>query len=114
MFLQNKLSEIGLLPKEYNELIVYWLPYIQKHSTVFIHFRVGKSYDMVSTNYVNPKPDKELRVFIDFKGVEKKIEIEPQFFDEFKRNGFVLIEWGGSEIKKPITLINKNITTKIE
>ncbi|MCT4636847.1 MAG: hypothetical protein N4A72_03975 [Bacteroidales bacterium] len=109
IFLQNKLSHIGLLPKEYNELIVYWLPYIKKHKYAFVYFRVGKDYESISVNTVKPKPDSEIRVFIEFKGIDNYIEVKPQNLKRISREGFVLVEWGGSEITKPIIVNNINI-----
>ena len=34
-----------------------------------------------------------------FKGLDKPIQVEEQKLETTERNGFVAVEWGGSEIK---------------
>ena len=38
-FLQEKLSYLGLIPREYNEFIVYWLPKMEQNSYNLIAFQ---------------------------------------------------------------------------
>ena len=38
-FLQEKLAELGLIPAEYNEFIVYWLPRMEKNAWNLITFQ---------------------------------------------------------------------------
>lgn len=107
VFLQKSLSKLGFTAREYNDLIVYWLPYMQKAKLNFVHFLVGADYNSISTNNVNPKPDSELRVFIEFKAVDTVFSVEPQVFPStFVRKGFTLVEWGGSEILRPVKVKN--------
>lgn len=96
-FLQNKLTEIGLTPKEYNEFIVYWYPQMKDNKYNLIHF-AGKEYADTAPLEITPKPDSMLRVFMVFKPLQEKIDIPEQKFEKFKRKGFTVIEWGGSEI----------------
>ena len=39
-----------------------------------------------------------IRVFLSIKKLEKEIEVEEQEIKEMKRDGFTVVEWGGSEI----------------
>ena len=48
---------------------------------------------------VSPKPDTVIRVFMDFKPLDKKIEIKEQKLTKQTRKGFTIVEWGGSLIK---------------
>ncbi len=48
---------------------------------------------------INPKPDMLIRVLMTFKGLDRPIEVEGQKLETPERNGFVAIEWGGTEIK---------------
>lgn len=48
---------------------------------------------------INPKPDMLIRVLKTFKGLDRPIEVEGQKLETPERNGFVAIEWGGTEIK---------------
>ena len=48
---------------------------------------------------INPKPDMLIRVLMTFKELDRPIEVEEQKLETPERNGFVAIEWGGTEIK---------------
>ena len=97
-FLQETLSQIGLTPKEYNEFIVYWYPLMKDNPYNIIHF-ADEQYTKTAPLTIKPKPDSMLRVFMVFKPINKKIEIEPQVFQPFERKGFTVVEWGGTEVK---------------
>ena len=97
-FLKNKLEEIGLEPKEYNDMISYWLPRMEKNKYNLIHFATDEEYNQKNPLEVNPKPESVLRVFMVFKPSNKEVKIKPQEFKKFERNGFTVVEWGGSEL----------------
>jgi hypothetical protein len=97
-FLQQILPRIGLTPKEYNEFIVYWYPLMKDNSYNLIHF-ANEQYAKTAPLTITPKPDSMLRVFMVFKALDKKIEIEPQVISSFERKGFTVVEWGGTRIK---------------
>ncbi|MBQ3103863.1 MAG: hypothetical protein IJC58_06225 [Oscillospiraceae bacterium] len=48
---------------------------------------------------VDPAPDTEIRVFMAWQGLEEAIGIEPQQLTAPERQGFTLVEWGGTEVK---------------
>ena len=97
-FLQNKLSEIGLTSKEYNEFIVYWYPKMKNNKYNLIHF-AGEEYTNTAPLNISPEPDSMLRVFMVFKPLNTPMDIAPQEIQRFDRKGFAVIEWGGTEIK---------------
>lgn len=98
-FLQEKLSEVGLTPTEYNEFIVYWYPKMMMNEYNLVHFASADEYDKYAELNISPKPDSILRVFMVFKKIDKPVKVTPQKFAPFKRDGFTVVEWGGSEIK---------------
>ena len=98
-FLQEKLTTMGLSPKEYNEFIVYWLPKMQGNKYNLITF-ANKEYDQRVKLTVNPKPNSVLRVFMVYKPLNEFIDIEPQDLQPFNRSGFSVIEWGGTEVQR--------------
>ncbi|BFT94492.1 MAG: hypothetical protein MNSN_10840 [Minisyncoccus archaeiphilus] len=98
LFLQDKLSFMGLTPKEYNEFIVYWYPRMKDNEYNLIHF-AGREYIDTAKLSISPEPDSVLRVFMVFKPLDKKIDIEEQALVPFQRKGFSAVEWGGTEIK---------------
>jgi len=97
-FLQKILPEMGLLPKEYNEFIVYWLPRLEKNKYNLIYF-AGDDYNKLAGLDIKPQPDSILRVFMVFKPLDKYVDIEEQTFKKFNRKGFTVIEWGGLMIE---------------
>lgn len=97
-FLREKLEYMGLTPVEYNEFVVYWLPLMIENEYNLISFQDEIYTDNVVLNN-EPEPDSILRVFMAFKGLDEKIEVEEQEIKSFEREGFCVIEWGGTEIK---------------
>ena len=48
---------------------------------------------------INPKPDNLIRILMIYKGLNKPIKVEEQKLESPMRDGFVVVEWGGTEIK---------------
>ncbi|MEA4824417.1 MAG: hypothetical protein VB111_09930 [Clostridiaceae bacterium] len=97
-FLQETLAAMGMTPREYNEMIVYWLPKMEHNAYNLISFQ-SDAYTDAARLTVEPAPDSLLRVFMAWKPLTEPTEIEPQTFTPFTRNGFTAVEWGGTEVK---------------
>ena len=97
-FLEMNLNELGLNRKEANEFIVYWLPRMQENTYNLINFQ-DEVYKNVAKLEITPNPDSVLRVFMVYKPLEEKNEIEEPVLESFDRNGFTVVEWGGTEIR---------------
>lgn len=95
-FLEEKLTEIGLSPRERNEFIIYWLPKMQQNEFNYITFHT-EDYAAAVPLDVTPQPGSSLRVFMVYASVPEYFETHPQHFNGFQRNGFTLVEWGGGE-----------------
>jgi hypothetical protein len=115
-FLIEKLEFMGLNTTETNDFVQYWLPILEKNNTTFIHFLVNEDYNVFSRNNVTPKPDTSIRIFMEFFGVDQPISIIPQQLPSTVRNGFTLVEWGGSDVSNmkrinylKINSVNKNL-----
>ena len=96
-FLECKLSEIGLTDKEACDFITYWLPQMNEYEYCLASFQMENYEDQVKLDY-SVNPDNELRLFVAFKGLDGFIEIEEQdlsYYEDFEREGFVVVEWGG-------------------
>ncbi len=96
-FLRDKLSQLGLTPKEYNDFIVYWAPLMQDNKYNLIHF-AQEEYTDIAKLEIDPSPDSLLRVFMVYKPLNSYVKIEPQDLHGFERNGFTVVEWGGTKI----------------
>ncbi len=97
-FLQDILAKMGLTPREYNEFIVYWLPRMQNNPYNLITFQ-GDAYTDTAPLTITPAPDSMLRVFMAYKPLETYVEVEAPEIVPFERNGFTVIEWGGTELQ---------------
>jgi hypothetical protein len=97
-FLREKLAFMGLTPKEYNEFIVYWAPQLMENKYNLITFQ-NECYTDNAGLSITPQPDGILRVFMAAKPLDGKIEIEEQKLRPFVRQGFTVVEWGGSIIR---------------
>ena len=96
-FLQDKLSAMGMTPKEYNEFIVYWLPYMQDNAYNLISFQ-WENYEESAKLNITPEPDHILRVFMAFKAIDKPVVVPEQKLPVLEREGFTVVEWGGTEV----------------
>lgn len=97
-FLREKLSLLGLTPREYNEMIVYWLPKMQDNPYNVISFQ-GEVYTDSAALSVSPAPDTVLRVFMAYYPSETPVTLPEQKLTPTERKGFTLVEWGGTECK---------------
>lgn len=95
-FLREKLSYMGLTPREYNEFIVYWLPLMQNNRYNFIAFQTEAYTDAAKLD-ISPAPDSMLRVFMVYRPLDEPVKAEEQELPTFERNGFTVVEWGGTE-----------------
>ena len=97
-FLRWALSTLGLTPREYNEFIVFWLPFMQDNKYNIISFQ-SDAYTDNAVLTVTPEPDTVLRVFMAFYASDDYIEINEQELTTTVRNGFTVVEWGGAIVK---------------
>lgn len=98
-FLEEKLSILGLNYKESNEFIMYWLPKLEKNNYNYIRFQTMDEINNNMSLDINPEPDTLIRVVMEYKALDKKIEVKEQQLTKVERNGYTVVEWGGTEIK---------------
>ena len=59
----------------------------------------NNQYQLSVTDGENNLADSTLRVFMVWQAADEYQEIEPQSFQTFEREGFTVVEWGGTEVK---------------
>lgn len=98
-FLEEKLATLGLNEKEANEFIIYWLPKMEHNKYNYIRFETKEEINSYMPLEITPKPDSMIRIVMDFKALDNKINIKEQKLTTPLRTGYTVVEWGGSEIK---------------
>ena len=89
---------MGLEEKEYNEMIVYWLPVLLEHPYNLISFQ-QECYTDGAQLKIDPEPDSVLRVFMAVKPLDAPVSIREQNMEPFERTGFCVVEWGGAVVR---------------
>lgn len=96
-FLEEKLAILGLNEREAEEFIVYWLPKLEANEYNYIRFA---SLDEINENMpisFSEEPDTFIRVLMVYTALDEPIEVEEQVLETPVRQGFVAVEWGGTE-----------------
>ncbi len=101
-FLEHTLSKIGLNEKEQTDFITFWGPKMIAQQFASVQFLIDEDYDKTIAEIdINPKPNTVKRVFMFFypsKEENSSLTFKTPSFSPFKRDGFTLIEWGGSQL----------------
>lgn len=98
-FLEEKLEILGLNERESEEFIVYWLPKLQENEYNYIRFASMEEINEDMPLEFSVEPDTLIRVLMEFKGLDEYIEVSEQKLETPSRDGFVVVEWGGTELK---------------
>lgn len=98
-FLEKKLEILGLTPREAEEFIVYWLPRLESNKYNYIRFASIDEINEYMPLEFSIQPDSIIRVLMQYKALNKYIELPEQVLSTPKRTGFVAVEWGGTELK---------------
>ena len=97
-FLEEKLPLLGLNAYETEEFIIYWLPIMQQNSYNYVRFATPTEIEEYMPLNITPKPDTTIRVLMVTKPLEHPITLHEQTLpDTPKRQGFTVVEWGGTK-----------------
>ncbi len=97
VFLEDALAKLGLNRREANEFIVFWLPLMQENPYNIICFQTD-IYTEAAKLDIAPNPDTLIRVFMAYKASDIPVEIKAQELTAPAREGFTVVEWGGTEV----------------
>ena len=101
-FLEQSLTQLGLNELEQNDFITYWLPKLEKNGESFVTF-AAEQYTDNAVLTVTPQPDSVLRVQMLISKVDDSNraafqKLPEQELPRFEREGFVLVEWGSTDL----------------
>jgi len=99
-FLEEKLTEFGLNSKEQADFITYWGPQLMKNERSIVQFHFNDEVDQFAELEVTPTPDKIYRIYMVSAEIPDGtiMNNSNQEIPKMKREGFVVLEWGGSTV----------------
>jgi len=94
-WLDQNLIMLGLTEREKDQFKEYWLPRL-----AYSDYYQIKLYDPVFLEenlelIIDPKPDNVIRLNLNFKPLDKFVEINQPVISTPERTGFTVVEWGG-------------------
>lgn len=93
--LVDHLTKLGLNQKERADFLDFWSPRMPSTPFVRLTWLGTRDMDQLAPLHVTPSPDTRIRVFLDFEGLQKPINLQPQRLSAPARQGFTVVEWGG-------------------
>ena len=99
-FLEEKLNLAGLNSKEKADFITYWGPRLAANDLNFVRFEFNEECNRYAELDITPKPKSIYRIYMTWMSIPLEMEVEEQEIESYSREGFTVLEWGGSEIKR--------------
>lgn len=99
-FLEEKLEMLGLNYREAEEFIIYWLSELEQNPYNYIRFATMEEIAENMPLFVSGNPDTVIRVLMEYQPLEEPIEVKEQKLQAPKREGFTVVEWGGTKINE--------------
>lgn len=93
--LKDHLSKLGLNQKESADFLEFWLPKMPTTPYTRLTWFGTRQMNELAPLLITPKPDTMIRIFLDFAGLKKPINIKSQNLSAPVRSGFTVVEWGG-------------------
>lgn len=100
-YFEKELSKLGLNAKEKTDFITFWCPKFVDSKMVQIQFYVDDNCSLIGDLDISPKPDNLRRIYVTFqKNPVVVTDFVPQELNvkAIQRNGFTVVEWGGSDL----------------
>jgi len=98
-FFDEKLAVLGLNEVEIADFNEFWVDKFEDSPYYFFTFLPQYDLDRYAPLTVEPRPDTVIRVFMDYRELDEKIEVKEQKLVTPERRGFTVTEWGGAMYK---------------
>ena len=92
-------GQLGLVKKEQDELVSFWVPRLKNLNKKYILISLvdKQSKEAADRVIISPKPDTEIEIIFYFKGLDTWQDIPPFSLPQApQRVGFTSVEWGGT------------------
>lgn len=100
-FFDEKLATMGLNEQEIYDFKDFWIPVMEEdlNDWFFVTFVGTEAFNKVAPLDITPEPDTLARIFMYYEGRPSEFRVEPQRLKGFEREGFTVVEWGGTTNK---------------
>ncbi len=98
--IRKQLRQQGLSQTESNDFIDYWQDKLPSKPYTRLTWFNTEQLNQLAPLSITPRPDSIIRVFLDFSGLDRPIDLPAQDLKSIPRTGFSVIEWGGLSPKK--------------
>jgi len=93
-FFQGNMKALLFSPQEIDDFIDYWIPLLDMSKSYVIYPSFNEDLEDVIELGFSVEPDNLIRVFYIIEEQQSDKPIEPPQLPLFKREGFVVLEWG--------------------
>jgi hypothetical protein len=110
-FLEEKLTAFGFNSKEKADFITYWGPQLIRNERNYIHFLFNEDCNEFAELTISPNPDNIYRFYMISMPLNDTDDyiVPAQEIKTMDRNGFTVLEWGGSQISKKMLHSDKEL-----
>ncbi len=98
-YFEKELTNLGFNSREKTDFITYWCPKFISSKNVQVQFFIDDNCSVIGDLEISPKPDNLRRVYVLFQEnpkVATDFVAKPLKVNSVKRDGFTVLEWGGS------------------
>lgn len=95
-FFMTNLRDYGFNKKEINDFMEYWIPRLNDKPYYKIYPQHTETINSIIPLKINKEVDSLLRLFYFFEASDYHLQLITPQVPVFKRDGFVVVEWGGS------------------
>lgn len=97
-FFKSSLAQMGLNEQETADFMEFWVPVMKDNpeNYFFVSFIGTREFNQVAPLEITPSPDTLIRVFMYYHPVSKPFAVQEEKLSAIPREGFTVIEWGGT------------------
>ena len=110
-FLELSCDKLGLNAREKTDFITFWYPRLHEYDYLKLQFLDTQAYaEQVADISFSKAPETLQRIYLLAQPCNENDTLEMQSFEQIKRTGFTVIEWGGSFLPKEKNTAPKKVS----
>jgi hypothetical protein len=93
-FFRENMAATGFNTKEINDFVDYWIPQLNEYQYYAIYPQYNEQLDSMIRLEFSQQPDNLIRLIYAIRGLDRDYILPEPKIPNFKREGFVVTEWG--------------------